>query len=110
MRQLLTILGFICAILGLALSILPFNKLLALIPLLLAFILSLIVMRQAKNENKSTLPLRILLLLTIVGLFLSVYRTIFDTNEVAQIEESIEREKQSEEDAIKELEDIEIDE
>ena len=109
MRQLLTILGFICAILGLALSILPFNKL-ALIPLSLAFILSLIVMRQVKNENKSTLPLRIVLLLTIVGLFLSVYRTIFDTNEVAQIEESIEREKQSEEDAIKELEDIEIDE
>lgn len=109
MRNLLLILGFICAALGLILAILPFNKL-AIIPLVVAFFLAIITIRVSKREQKGTMPLRIILFITIVGLFLSIYRTVMDENVVEQTTDSVERDKQSEEDAIEELEGIEIEE
>ncbi len=108
MRNLIVILGFICAALGLVLAILPFNKL-AIIPLIIAFVLAIITIQTSKRVNKSTMPVRIILFITIIGLFLAIYRTVMDENVVEQSTESIERDKKSEEDAVEELEGIEID-
>lgn len=109
MRNLLVILGFISAALGLILAILPFNKL-AIIPLIAAFILAIITIQTSKRAQKSTMPVRIILFITIVGLFLAIYRTVMDENVIEQSTESIERDKKSEEDAVEELEGIKIDE
>ena len=94
MRNLIVILGFICAALGLVLAILPFNKL-AIIPLIIAFVLAIITIQTSKRVNKSTMPVRIILFITIIGLFLAIYRTVMDENVVEQSTESIERDKKS---------------
>ncbi len=49
-------------------------------------------------------------LLTIIALSLSTYKTIFTTVEVGDTEELIQKEEESEQEAIETLEDIEIDE
>jgi len=109
MRSLFIILGFLLAILGLALSILPFGPI-AYIPIILALIFGYIGLKAAKNEGKSTGLAKLVLILTIIALGITVYRSIFDENIVEDDIETIQNEEESLEDAKKELEDIEIDE
>ncbi len=107
MRLLLTIIALISATLGLALSILPFQKI-ALIPIVLAFVLGFIVFKMTQKEGKNTKFVKVIFLVTIVALSLSIYRSIFDENIVENDVETINRDAQSEEDAVEELESIEI--
>lgn len=107
MRLAVTILAFISASLGLILTILPFGSI-ALIPIFAAFILGFIAYKMTRKENKNTKLIKVIFLITAVALALSIYRSVFETNEVENDIETIEKEKKSEEDAIKELEEIEI--
>ena len=109
MRNLFTVLGFIAAIVGLAMSILPLGSL-AIIPIVLAFVLGLLSFRAAKNENKSRSLVKLMFIIIIAALVLSVYKIIFDENIIVEDQETIERDKRSEEEAIKELDSIIIDE
>jgi hypothetical protein len=109
MRLIITIAAILAAIIGLALSILPFGSI-ALIPIILAFILGFIAFKMAQKEGKNTKLVKVVFLITIVGLAISIYRTIFDENVVEDDIETINRDKASEEDAIEELEDLDIDE
>ena len=109
MRLLFTILGVISALIGLVMSILPFGSL-ALIPIVAGFIFGVLAFKFAKKENKGTSIIKITFLIIIAGLALTVYRAIFDENIVEDDIETIEKEKASEEEAIKELESIDIDE
>lgn len=108
MKIIYLILGIISVILSLILSILPFGKL-AFIPIILATIFSFLLFREYKKDGKNTGVIKILFLGIIISLAVSIYRTIFTENKVVETEKTIEKEKQSEEDAIKELEGIEID-
>ena len=107
MRLLLVILSIIAAILGLALSILPFGAI-ALIPIIAAFIFGLLAFRMSKGKNTNII--KGVFFVTIVALGISIYRTVFEENVVENDVETIEKEKQSEEDAIKELDELEIEE
>ena len=107
MRLVVTILAVLAALIGLALAILPFGTI-ALIPIILAFILGFIAFKMAQKEGKNTKFVKVIFLITIVALAMSVYRSIFDENIVVDDIETIEKEQQSEEDAIEELEGIEI--
>ena len=108
MRVLLIILGLICAILGLAMTILPLESL-AFIPLVLAFVLGFIGFKLSQNQSKSTNLVKLIFAITILGLGLAIYRTIADTNQVADETENIQQEEKSLEEAKEELEDIEFD-
>ena len=108
MRVLLVVIGIISSILGLALSILPFGNI-ALIPIIIAFVTGLLAMNMIKKEQGNNLIIKIIFLLAIIGLGMTIYRAVFDQNVVEDNTESIERDKQSEEDAIEELEVLEID-
>ena len=109
MRVLVTILGIVSAILGLALSILPFGNI-ALIPIILAFIFGVIAFTYAKKEGKSRSAVKMIFLITIAALAVTIYRAIFDENIVEDTQESIERDQKSEEEAIQELDSLIIEE
>jgi predicted RND superfamily exporter protein len=108
MRILLTILAVLASIIALVLSILPFGNL-ALIPIAIAFVCAFLAMNLLQKEKKSTNFIKVLFLAIIIALSLTIYRSLFTTNEVIENEQTIENEKQSEEDAIKELDDISLD-
>ena len=94
MRLLLIILGSISAIIGLVLSILPFGNI-AIIPIVIAFICGLLAFNISKKEQHNTLVVKLIFLVTIIGLGLTIYRSIFDENVVEDDIETINRDKQS---------------
>ena len=107
MRRLITTLAIIAAILGLVLSILPFGAI-ALIPIVIAFILGFIAFKMAQKDGANTKLIKVVFLTTIIALVLSIYRTVIEDNVVENDIETIEKEKQSQEDALEELEDLDI--
>jgi len=107
MRILVTTLAIIAACLGLILSILPFGAI-ALIPTIIAFILGFIAFKMAQKDGANTKLVKVIFLITIIALVLSIYRSVFETNVVENDIETIEKEEQSKEDAIEELEGLEI--
>lgn len=108
MRLVVTTLAILSAIIGLTLSILPFGTI-ALLPIILAFILTFIAYKMAQKEKANTKFVKVIFLVTIVAFLLSLYRIAFDENIVENDIETIEKEKQSKEDALEELEDLDID-
>jgi len=107
MRILITTLAIIAASLGLILSILPFGAI-ALIPIIIAFILGFIAFKMAQKDGANTKLVKVIFLITIIALVLSIYRTVFENNVVENDIETLEKEKQSQEDALEELEDLDI--
>ena len=108
MKILYTTLAIISVVLSLILSILPFGSL-AFIPIASAMLFSFLLFKELKKERKSINLVKVLFLGIIVSLSVSIYRTLFTENTIVETEQTIEKEKQSEEDAIKELENIELD-
>jgi len=108
MRITFIILGIITAVLGLALSILPFGTI-ALIPIILALVFGLIAFRMSAKESKGSAIIKVIFLTATISLGLTIYN-ILKPNEVNREIESISKENQSKEDSIEELESIEIDE
>ncbi|MBT8258881.1 MAG: hypothetical protein KJO49_10450 [Bacteroidia bacterium] len=109
MRTLLLIIGFLAAILGLIMTVLPFGYL-GFLPVVLALIIGFIVFKMDKSQNASGKASKIIIAIGVIGLALGLYRTIFDTNVVADDQEVIKQEEESLEEAKKELEDLDIDE
>jgi Na+/H+-dicarboxylate symporter len=107
MRVLVTTLSIILTILGLALSILPFGFI-ALIPIIAAFILGLIASKQLQHEGKSTMIIKVLFAVIIISLGLAIYNAL-KPNEITVDEQTIEKQKQQDQETLEELEDIEID-
>ena len=105
MRVLVTTLSIILTIVGLALSILPFG-LIALIPIIAAFILGLIASKLLQ-KGKSTGIIKIIFAVIIISLGLAIYNAL-KPNEITVDEEAIEQQKLEDEETLEELEDIEI--
>ena len=107
MRLTLIILSIISAILGLALSILPFGNI-AILPIVISFISGLIAFKISQKENNSANIVKGVFVVLIISLGLTMYNS-FKTNEVIEdTQKAIIKENQSEEDALEELESIEI--
>ena len=106
MRVLVISLSIILAIIGLALSILPFGFI-ALIPTIAAFVCALIAFKLSQKENKGTTLIKIILTVIILSLILSIYNAL-KPNEISVDQETIEMEKQNDEETMEQLEDIEI--
>jgi Na+/H+-dicarboxylate symporter len=106
MRILVTTLSIILTIIGLAMSILPFGFI-ALIPIILALILGLIASKLLQSEGKSTAIIKIIFAVIIISIGLSIYNAL-KPNEIEIDQETLELQKQSDEETLEELEDIEI--
>jgi len=107
MRKTLIIIGLITAILSVILAVLPLSNF-AFIPAIIAAICGLLAFFKSKAEKKPKHTVQLILLLTIIALALATYKSVMVTSEVGDTEKLEQRDKDSQEDAVQELEDIEI--
>lgn len=110
MRNFIKIIAYIAAILALVLSVTPLSNI-ALFPLLLAIVLSILLYILSKKQDKSNKPVQYILLLSAVALGFMIYKSIFTeaiVKEEAQEEMNI-KEQESQEESLKELESLDID-
>jgi membrane-bound ClpP family serine protease len=109
MKKLVIVLGFISAILAVVLAVTPLFKI-AYIPSTIALVFGILALYFSKQNQDSKKSIQLVFLLTIIALAVTTYKSVFNTVEVGNTEELQETVNESEEEAIKELEDIEIDE
>lgn len=108
MRTLFVVLALISAILSVVLSILPVSNL-AFLPAIGALIFGLIAFYLSNKQQKPKHIINLAFLLTILALGLTIYKSVFNTVEVGNIDELEKKEIQSEEEAIEELNDLDLD-
>jgi membrane-bound ClpP family serine protease len=109
MRTLFVVLGFIASILAVILAVTPLFKI-AFIPSIVALVFALIVLYVSRQKQLPKKSIQLVFLLTIIALSLTTYKSIFITVKVGDTEEQIQKENESEQEALETLEDIEIDE
>lgn len=107
MRKLLIVLGIISAILAVILSTLPFFNM-AFILAIAALIFGSIAFYLSKQQKQSYKIVQLIFLLTIIALVISIYKAIFYEAEIGNTEELEVREEQVKENALDELDNIEI--
>lgn len=104
MKLLFSILGLISSILAVVLAILPMEKI-ALAPAIAAFLFGLVALYLSKNDNKKLI--KFIFFVAIISLVIITYKSIFSgESEITTDESFIEQNKQSEEKAIEELDDL----
>lgn len=101
----LSIFGIISALLGLLFSFLPISNL-AIFPAAFGLILGLIAYLSAKKQQLNFSFARIVVLLSLLAIIISMAKQLFTENEIKNDTEFIQKEKQSEEDAVKDLEEL----
>jgi predicted membrane protein len=107
MRRLFIILGFIAAILTVILAVTPLSKL-AFLPAVAALVFGLIAFYISRKQNNPKKSIQIIFLLTIISLGITTYKAVFETTEVANVEELEVKESESIEDSKDILETLEI--
>jgi len=107
MRCLFIILGFIAAILTVILAVTPLSKL-AFLPAVAALVFGLIAFYISRKQNNPKKSIQIIFLLTIISLGITTYKAVFETTEVANVEELEVKETESIEDSKDILETLEI--
>ncbi len=107
MRIFILISGFIAAILALLLATLPLYNL-AYIPAIVAILIAMVGYYNANQQNKSIRPVSLFLIIASIAILITVYKDAFTKIEVGNTEQLEQREKDAEENAIQELENIDI--
>lgn len=107
MRRLFIILGFIAAILTVILAVTPLSKL-AFLPAVAALIFGLIAFYISRKQNNPKKSIQIIFLLTIISLGITTYKAVFETTEVANVEELEIKESESIEDSKDILETLDL--
>src|SRR5690606_8141628 len=107
MKQVFIILGFIAAILATILSVLPLSNL-AIFPAIAALIFASIAFYLTKKARNVKKIIQFTYLLTITALSITIYKSVFTKVEVADTEELIIKEEASEQEAIEELEELDL--
>lgn len=107
MKKVFIVLGITAAIIAIILAVLPLFKL-AYIPVILAFSFGILSFIQARKENSSKTFVQVIFVITILALLVAIYKSVTVKEEVGNIENLQQREKKSEENAIEELENIDI--
>jgi len=107
MRRLFIILGFITSILAVVLSVTPLSKI-AFIPALVALVSGLVAFYFSRQKQYPKKSIQLIFLLTIISLTITTYKAVFSVVEVGNVEGLELKEKESEEKAIEELEDLNL--
>jgi predicted PurR-regulated permease PerM len=109
MKTFFLVLGFIASILSLILAVTPLFKI-AFIPCIAALVFALVALYISKQKQLPKKSIHLVILMTIIALTVTTYKTIFIKVEVGNTQELIQKENESEQEAIETLEDIQIDE
>ena len=108
MKKALTILALLAAVISVIISVLPISNL-AIFPAIVALLFGLIAYYLSKKEGSVKKIIQFTLLLTIISLALTTYKAIFSKTVVANAQELKEKEKESKENAIEDLEELDFD-
>lgn len=101
----LSVIGIISATLGLLFSFLPISNL-AILPATFGLILGLIAYLSAKKQQLNFSFARTVVLLSLLAIIISMGKQLLMEDEVKADTEFIQKEQQSEEDAVKELDEL----
>ena len=107
MKRLLIILGFIAAILAVILAVTPLSNL-AVLPVIIGFICGLIILLLSRRHNTKTKSIQYIFLLVTIALCLTVYKGLFTSTTMGDIEELETKEEESVEDSKEILEDLDL--
>ncbi|WP_100614609.1 FUSC family protein [Confluentibacter citreus] len=107
MKQVFITLGLISAILATILSVLPLSNL-AIFPAIAALIFGLIAFYLSKKAGYVKKIIQFTFLLTIVALSITIYKAVFTTVEVTNTEDLIIKEEESKQEALEELEGLDL--
>lgn len=108
MKKILIILAIVFSVLAIILAVLPLSNL-AIFPAILSFIFGIIAFYISKKTGNVKKIIQFSFLLTTAALVLSIYKSIFDTAKVSEIKTLEAKEEQLEENAIQELEELDLD-
>lgn len=108
MKKIFTILAIITSILAVILAVLPVSNL-AVFPGLAALIFGILAFYLSKKTGDVKKIIHFTFFLTIIALALTTYKSIYTKTEVVNTEEFVEKEEKSKEEAIEELEELDID-
>ncbi|WP_346883075.1 FUSC family protein [uncultured Algibacter sp.] len=108
MKKLCTILAIIASVLAIILSVLPVSNL-AIFPAIAALVFGILAFYLSKKTGSVKKIIQFTFLLTIIALCLTTYKAIFSEAKVANTEVIEATENKLEEEAIEELEGLEID-
>ena len=108
MKKVFTILAVIASILAIILSVLPVSNL-AIIPSIIALICGLVAFYLSKKAGEVKKIIQFSFFLTIIALAITTYKSIFNTAEVTNTTVLEKKEAESEEEAIEELNELDID-
>lgn len=107
MKKICIVLGVISAVLAVIFSVLPLSNL-AFIPAILAFVFGLIVLYYSRKQGQSKKMVQYIFLLTFIAIAIATYKTIFSVSEINNIEAFEEKENESVEETIEELEELNL--
>lgn len=108
MKKLFTILALIAALIAIIFSVLPISNL-TVFPAVLALVFGLIAFYLSKKTGAVKKIIQFTFLLTIIALFITIYKAIFTETKVTNTENLEATETKLEEEAIEELKELEID-
>ncbi|MEW4924548.1 FUSC family protein [Algibacter sp. 2305UL17-15] len=108
MKQLFTVLALITSILAIILSVLPVSNL-AIFPAIAALVFGLIAFYLSKKTGQVKKIIQFTFFLTVISLSITTYKAIFNKTEVGNTETLDEKEAESKEEAIEELEELDLD-
>ena len=109
MKKLFTNLAILASVLAIILSVLPASNF-AIIPAIIALICGLVAFYLSKRTGEIKKIIQFTFFLTIIALGITSYKSIFNTVEVANTEDLEKKEAKSEEEAIEELNELDMDE
>ena len=107
MRKFCITLGLFSAIIAVILSVLPLSNL-AFIPAIVALVFGFVSFYLSNNNEKSKKIIQYLFILSIISLLTASYKLVTSNSELANTKELEEKEIESEEEALNDLENIEI--
>lgn len=108
MKKLFTILALIAALIAIIFSVLPISNL-TVFPAVLALVFGLIAFYLSKKTGAVKKIIPFTFLLTIIALFITIYKAIFTETKVTNTENLEATETKLKEEAIEELKELEID-
>jgi ABC-type Mn2+/Zn2+ transport system permease subunit len=109
MKRLFIILGFTSALVAVVLAVTPLSNL-AILPIVVGFVCGALILYLSKKEKQKPKSIQYIFLLVIMALSLTIYKGVFVSNEVGDVEQLEQREEENLEDSKDILEGLEIDE
>ncbi|NCO63237.1 MAG: FUSC family protein [Flavobacteriales bacterium] len=108
MKKIVTIFALILAVLSVIIAVLPVSNL-SIFPAIAALVLGILAFYLSKKSGSGKKMIQFIFLLTIISLLLTSYKAIFSKTEVSNNQELKEKEKESKENAIEDLEELDLD-